>query len=230
MIFQSQWIYNESVVQKALPKFKLNPQQRLPLMLFFAGVVLIICGLVLFTRFNKSTSQNLPGQTQAPETSKPSADDIDDYKVAADLPRIISIPNSNIKARIFAAGTDKQNRIASPTNIYDVGWFNESSKPGQPGVMVMDGHVSSGSTPGVFYDLKNLKTGDKIFVEQGNGSLHSFLVKEKVIYDFDKVDMLKVLNPITANKSGLNLITCTGKVMSGSNEFDKRLVVFAEQY
>ncbi len=93
----------------------------------------------------------------------------------------------------------------------------------------MDGHVSSESTPGVFYNLKDLSSGDKISVEQGNGNLLNFLVKESVTYDHDKVDMLKVLRPITPNKHGLNLITCSGKVIKGTNEFDKRVVVYAVQ-
>lgn len=222
-------IYNERVVPKASPQSKQNLHQKIPLVLLVAGVVLFICGLYLLTGFNKSTPQNVPTSTLVPETAKPSTNDIDDHRVAADLPRTISIPSGSITARVFAVGTDQLNRIASPTNVYDVGWFNQSSKPGQPGVMVMNGHVSSSSTPGVFFNLKNLKAGDKIYVEQGDGSLHSFSVKENTTYDFDKVDMLKVLRPITANKLGLNLITCAGKVINGGNEFDKRVVVFAEQ-
>lgn len=193
------------------------------------GGTLLISGVYLRTETNNSRPQGLPQQDAAPKTSRPSNNDIDNYKVAADLPRIITVSKLNIKARILGVGVDKQNRIASPTNVYDVGWFNQSSKPGRPGVMVMDGHVSSESTPGVFYNLKDLSSGDKISVEQGNGNLLNFLVKESVTYDHDKVDMLKVLRPITPNKHGLNLITCSGKVIKGTNEFDKRVVVYAVQ-
>ncbi|MDQ5972059.1 MAG: hypothetical protein QG553_218 [Patescibacteria group bacterium] len=195
------------------------------------GICLLISGLILFTSENNTaTPQNFTAATAAPETAKPSSNEVADHQVAADLPRIIAIPSNNVNARVMAVGTDKLNRIASPINVHDVGWFNQSSKPGQLGVMVMNGHVSSSSTPGVFYDLKNLKIGDKVYVEQGDGSRHSFLVKEKVTYDYDKVDMLKVLRPINSDKPGLNLITCTGKLIKGSHEFDKRVVIFAEQY
>ena len=32
-----------------------------------------------------------------------------------------------------------------------------------------------------------------------------------------------------ARFTGLNLITCTGNLTQGTNDFDKRIVVFAEQ-
>jgi hypothetical protein len=39
--------------------------------------------------------------------------------------------------------------------------------------------------------------------------------------------MAAVLRPVAGSSQGLNLITCAGSVKPGTNEFDKRQVVFA---
>jgi hypothetical protein len=41
--------------------------------------------------------------------------------------------------------------------------------------------------------------------------------------------MTAALSPINPHKPGLNLITCTGNVIAGTNEFSERIIVFAEQ-
>jgi hypothetical protein len=40
--------------------------------------------------------------------------------------------------------------------------------------------------------------------------------------------MAAALSPINPAKPGLNLITCSGQVVKGTNEFNKRTVVFTE--
>jgi hypothetical protein len=41
--------------------------------------------------------------------------------------------------------------------------------------------------------------------------------------------MAAAMSPVVKETPGLNLITCTGKVRSGTSEFDHRLVVFTKQ-
>jgi sortase (surface protein transpeptidase) len=125
-------------------------------------------------------------------------------------------------------GLINTNQIDAPSNVYDAGWYNQSSKPGQDGAMVVDGHVSSKSTKGVFYDMKSLKPGQSIVIEKGDGNKLTYSVTETRLYDAKSVDMAAVLSPVNPSKPGLNLITCAGSVVKGTNEFDKRIVVFAE--
>jgi LPXTG-site transpeptidase (sortase) family protein len=164
----------------------------------------------------------------APSTNKPSVSTFDNYSVASDLPRYIIIPAINVKAIAKPEGVTKSGKIGAPDNVYDAGWFNQSSKPGQSGAMVVDGHVSSWSTKGIFYNLKLLKTGDSVQIEKGNDTMVSYVVVKTQTYDATNVDMNSVLKPVTPNKPGINLITCAGSVSTGTNEFDKRIVVFAE--
>jgi LPXTG-site transpeptidase (sortase) family protein len=120
----------------------------------------------------------------------------------------------------------KSGQIAVPDNIYDTGWYDGSSKPGQPGAMFIYGHVSSWTADGVFYNLKKLKTGDQIIVTRGDNTTFTYQVSLTKIYPYNNVDMNTVLAPVNPAKPGLNLMSCTGQVIKGTSEFNERLVVF----
>jgi hypothetical protein len=40
--------------------------------------------------------------------------------------------------------------------------------------------------------------------------------------------MTAAITPIVPGTSGLNIISCYGKVIPGTNEFDQRIIVFAK--
>lgn len=162
-----------------------------------------------------------------PSTLKPSPNAFASYVVAPNLPRYIRIPKLSVQAIIRPLGLTATGQLATPDNVYDTGWYTKSSTPGQPGAMVIDGHVSSWTTNGVFYGLKTLRTGDTIQVERGDGSIVSYSVVKEQVYDYQQVDMSALLSPVEAGKPGLNLITCTGDVIKGTNEFNERIVIFA---
>lgn len=166
----------------------------------------------------------------APKASHPSQNDIDNYTVAADLPRYITIPTINIpKTRVMQLGLTKNNEIAVPGNIYDAGWYNRSAKPGQLGAMFIYGHVSSWQANGIFYNLKRLKPGDTVNITRGDGKTFTYQVVSSKIYPYNSVDMKAVLTPVVSGTPGLNLMTCTGKIIKGTSEFNERLVVFTRQ-
>lgn len=165
----------------------------------------------------------------APSTEKRSDYEFKNYQVAPDAPRYIFIPKISVKAMVKPVGVTEANQIESPRNVFDAGWYTGSAKPGRPGAMVVDGHISSWETHGVFYKLKELKSGNTITIERGDGTVLTYRVAKSQTYDADKVDMTAALAPVNPNKPGLNLVSCTGKVVKGTNDFDKRIVVFAEQ-
>lgn len=164
-----------------------------------------------------------------PSTKKPTVDEFSQYRVAADMPRYLFIPDISVRAMIKPKGLTKDNQIDVPRSAFDVGWYNGSAKPGQTGSMLIDGHVSGGNVPGVFYNLKDLTPGMTMKVERGDGETLTYRVVKSVSYDYKNVDMRAALSPINPNARGLNLITCDGQVIRGSNDFDKRLVVFTEE-
>lgn len=201
-------------------------------LLILMGVTGIVFGVgLLFRRSPPSSSHaTAPRLEPALSTKKPEAHDVKAYTVAPTLPKYIAIPSIRLdETRVVSLGLLKNNQIASPNNIYDAGWYAGSAKPGEAGAMFIYGHVSSWQAKGVFYDLKKLMPGEQVLVTRGDNKKLTYKVITTKTYQADKVDMDTVLRAIDAGKPGLNLMTCTGHVIKGTNEFDQRLVVFTTQ-
>jgi LPXTG-site transpeptidase (sortase) family protein len=184
--------------------------------------------LVFQQHYHANTALRTPGTNQsAPSSVKPKPTAIASYQVAPSLPKYITIPSIGVpETRVIQLGLTKNNQIAVPDNIYDAGWYNQSTEPGQNGAMFIYGHVSSWQANGIFYNLKKLTTGDKIVITRGDGKTYTYQVVSSKVYPYNAVNMNQVLTPIDQSKPGLNLMTCTGQVIAGTSEFNERLVVF----
>ena len=95
--------------------------------------------------------------------------------------------------------------------------------------MLIDGHISSWTAHGVFYGLKTLQPGDAIDVQGGNGAVFAYTVVKIQVYNAGNVDMAAAMKSINPSKPGVNLISCTGDVIQGTNDFSERVVVFAAE-
>ncbi len=177
---------------------------------------------------NASTT-DVTNSNAAPSTTKPSSKAVSQYYVAPDLARYLKVSKLGINARVLQVGIKANGELGTPTNVFDTAWYTGSAKPGQAGATLIDGHVSSWTTHGVFYGIKNLKAGENVQIVRGDGVTINYRVVKIQTYDADHVDMKAAINPVTAGKSGLNLITCTGRVKPGTSEFNQRVIVFAEK-
>jgi LPXTG-site transpeptidase (sortase) family protein len=170
-----------------------------------------------------------PSGSPVPSTTKPTTSAFSNYAVAPDLPRYIKIPKLGVNARVLQVGVNASGALGTPSNVFDTAWYTGSAKPGQPGATLIDGHVSSWTTHGVFYGIKTLQAGDTIQIVRGDNTVLNYQVVKTQAYPANNVDMQAAITPVTAGKSGLNLITCTGQVQKGTSEFNQRVIVFAEQ-
>ena len=173
-----------------------------------------------------SGSDEAKGDSPTNQTTVPS---LDDYKVAADMPRALYINKLNIAARIMPMATTSTNSIQAPINIHDAGWYTKSAKPDQTGAMFVDGHASGATRMGLFAYIDTLKEGDTLEVEKGDGTRFAYVVKKVESVPKDSVDMTSVLSPYDAGTKGLNLMTCTGTWLPKEKTYDHRVVVYAEQ-
>src|SRR3989344_5921899 len=96
------------------------------------------------------------------------------------------IPKLEINAKVVQVGITKKGNMATPNNFTDVGWYKYGTIPGEKGSAVIAGHLDNGlSLPGVFYNLRDLKNGDDIYImTKENERLH-FIVTKSEIYDFN---------------------------------------------
>jgi sortase (surface protein transpeptidase) len=168
-------------------------------------------------------------EAAVPTNVKPGSESVGAYTVAPDLPRYLKIPKLGVMARVRQVGLTGSGALDTPSNVYDAAWYSGSAKPGQSGASVIDGHVSSWNTKGVFYGLKKLQPGDSIQVVRGDGAVLNYQVVRTQVYGSDNVDMKAAMMPVNASRPGLNLITCTGQVIKGTSQFNQRLIVYTEQ-
>lgn len=149
------------------------------------------------------------------EEKVPTEEEVKEYTVAADRPRYLSIEKLGISnARVLAMGVNAKGALNTPANIFDVGWYNASGKPGQGRVMIIDGHNGGPHMYGVFKKLPDLVAGDIVKIERGDGAVFKYSVVENTTVSIDEAD--KYMNtlakkPAISDKEGLTLISCTGE-------------------
>jgi LPXTG-site transpeptidase (sortase) family protein len=216
-------------------KFVLQPN-----VLVACGVILVLAGVATGTynwRKNEIANQHAAKlvyeanhgiKNGVPSTVKLSKAVLADYVVAPSLPRYLIIPALGINTQILSVDINAQGALETPDNVFETAWYDKTAKPGQLGAMLIDGHISSWTSPGVFYGLDTLQSGDAIDVQSGNGAVFSYKVVKTQIYEANNVDMTAAMKPIDPTKPGLNLISCTGDVIAGTSEFNERIIVFAE--
>lgn len=211
---------------------------------FAAGMTVTAQSMVLNSQVKEQT-QVLSAKVSAPSTSavsgssataessqevpseqKPKPNYIDTYKVASDLPRLLSIQSIGVRTRVLQVGVDANNQLLTPKSVYDTAWYNGSSKPGEMGAAVIDGHYVGPTARGVFSKLHQLKNDSEVVIERGDGKQLKFKVVAVETMPLDKLDMSKVMQSIDPSAPGLNLITCSGKYDAKSFEFADRTVVY----
>ena len=164
-----------------------------------------------------------PQETSVLDEADVSEADIALHVVSPDVPRVLRIPKLNLAARIRQVGSTLNNEPISPKNTSDVGWYESSSKLGDEGAALLNGHLQGPTRPGIFRNIQTLEAGDKITVERGDGKIFTYVVSRTQTYSGGQIDMSAAINSIEPSKPGLNLLTTLNKY-SGT---DKRVLIFA---
>ena len=186
--------------------------------------VLFLVFLVRVVSFENNYYNEKEGSERAAATVNSEADELDEeepsdkdvkaYLVAPDRPRYLTVERLGVtNARILPMGVNTEGELDTPKNIFDVGWYEGSSKPGQGGTLIIDGHNGGPHVQGVFKDLPKLAEGDVIKIERGDGEIFEYQVVENVAVSLDESNAYMS----TASKSpklgveSVTLITCTGE-------------------
>ena len=159
------------------------------------------------------TATNAPADTTEVDEEDVTEQQKQAWRVAADRPRFLSIEKLGIdRARVIEIGINYEGRLQTPASIFDVGWYRSSSKPGQDGVMLLDGHNGGPTKEGVFKHLPELSAGDIITIERGDGKFFRYEVFENKAVDLASADaeMKTIMTPVVPGREGLAIITCTG--------------------
>lgn len=203
---------------------------------------LTICGLVLVSMgggvaawyaWSHFTVKVTPAgnvavsRRQVTDERPPAKDVVQVYQVAPERPRYLTIDRIGVSARVLPVGVDTEGRIAAPAGIWDVGWYDASRLPGEPGVSFIDGHITGPSLPAVFRDLGTLEAGDQLTVERGDGARLAYEVHEVRQQPFAEIDMNALLTTPLEQRPTLVLMTCAGNFDAATYRYDQRVVVIA---
>ena len=160
-------------------------------------------------------------------TSKPAAYYNPPFAASPLDPVRLIIPSIGVNSLVAPTGLTSSGALGVPYNVFYTAWYNQSAFPGQQGAMLIDGHVSSWTSKGVFYNIKNLKPGDLMEVTNKAGTTFTYSVVKSQIFGANSVDMTSAITPVTPGTPGLNLITCTGDVIPGTSLFNQRIIVYS---
>lgn len=166
------------------------------------------------------------------DESDVSAQQVSDHYVAPHEPRYISIPSLGVnQTRVIGMGLNESGALADPANINDVAWYKDTGiRPGEGGVLLMNGHNGGITRDGVFAKLGSLSAGQTIEVERGDGKTFRYEVRENqsmALDDVNKNGMKMMLQSAEPGKEALNLITCDGVWVPRLQQFDRRIMLRA---
>ena len=143
-------------------------------------------------------------------------------------PATIQVEKAGINAGIEAL--DIVNGVMqNPTGPWDVAWYRQTATLGEPGNVVLAGHVDYWNVgPSVFYNLRELVPGDPITLAGENDTRYTYSVEWSETFDIDQLTSGKlgeVVGP--TDTPSTTLITCGGEFDYVNGEYLSRVVVRA---
>ncbi|HEY6744464.1 MAG TPA: class F sortase [Mycobacteriales bacterium] len=115
--------------------------------------------------------------------------------------------------------------LEAPAGFDQTGWYAAGPVPGEPGPAVIAAHVDSRAGPAVFFRLKELKAGDKVYVPRSDGITVTFTVTGVERYPKNAFPTQKVHGPTP--DASLRLITCGGSFDHAKRSYRDNIVVYA---
>ena len=120
----------------------------------------------------------------------------------------LTVPAIGVRTRLVDLGLNRNGTLQVPENTEVAGWFTGSPRPGAIGSAVIAGHVDSRTGPAVFFWLRTMRPGERIYVGRADGTLAVFTVTSVRMYPKDEFPTAAVYGPVP--DAELRLITCGG--------------------
>ena len=137
----------------------------------------------------------------------------------------LSIPSIGVRTRLIHLGVNKNGTLQVPASTAVAGWYTGSPRPGTVGSAIIAGHVDSRSGPGIFFWLRTLRPGDRVYVGRADGTMAVFTVTRIKKFAKDRFPTAAVYGPVP--DAELRLITCGGIFDRSLGSYLSNVVVFA---
>jgi len=138
-------------------------------------------------------------------------------------PTGLVIPSIGVRSGLVRLGLTPSGALQVPSHTTVAGWYTGSARPGAIGAAVIVGHIDSLTGPGVFFRLRQLHPGRRVYVRRADGTLAVFRVTSVRSYPKSRFPTLAVYGP--EPDAELRLITCGGAFAAG--HYLSNLIVYA---
>ncbi len=196
------------------------------LVLVAIGAFVVAHALTTGSQLPPAAAQDIPASVGTSVPFAPKAEVVG-APLPASTPVTIKIPAIKVDAPVTELGLNANGTVEVPplANHNLAGWYDRSVTPGAKGTSVILGHVDDYSGPSVFFNIKDLRTGDSIDVVRADGTTAVFAVdgvQKAVKANFPTSDVYGGV-PYPA----LRLITCGGPFDSQTGAYLDSIVVYA---
>jgi sortase (surface protein transpeptidase) len=140
-------------------------------------------------------------------------------------PTGLIIPSIGVRSRLVRLGLTSTGALQVPATASVAGWYTASPRPGAVGAAVIIGHIDSETAPGVFFRLRLLRPGRRVYVRRADGSLAVFRVTAVRSYAKADFPTAAVYGPTPTAQ--LRLITCGGEFDFATGHYLSNLIVYA---
>ncbi len=143
-------------------------------------------------------------------------------------PVSLIIPLIGVRTNLITLGLAQGGAMQVPSSSTVAGWYTGSPRPGAIGSAIIVGHIDSKTAgPGVFYQLRDLRPGNDVYVKRADGTTAEFRVTSVQTYLKDHFPTQTVYGPTP--DAELRLITCGGAWDPATNHYLSNIVVYATE-
>lgn len=144
------------------------------------------------------------------------------------LPLRMSISTIGVSTSVEYVGLTLEGAMDITQSLETVAWYEPGKRPGEKGSAVIAGHYGlQKGRLAVFDRLNELRKGDLVTIEDDQGRVLTFAVRESRVYD--PTDDTSEVFESNDGIAHLNLITCDGVWDAASQRYSHRLVVFTDR-
>lgn len=139
----------------------------------------------------------------------------------------LRVPSLGVSATMTDLGVDDAGVMEVPLEAQLVGWYRFTSLPGQPGNVLLGGHITWHGATAVFRYLESMSPGDTIYIDTPDGQTLQYVVQEAWwAQPYSITDVRRVIGTRSGPET-VTLFTCGGTWDSADREYSHRRVVTA---
>ncbi len=142
-------------------------------------------------------------------------------------PVSLTIPAIGVQTRLITLGVTAQGTLQVPSSTSVAGWYTGSPRPGDVGSSIIAGHIDSVLGPGVFFRLRLLRAGNRVYVREADGRLAVFRVTSVRMYPKSHFPTAAVYGP--SPDADLRLITCGGVFDHATGSYLSNVVAYTTE-